>query len=137
VTLFVDSSTFHAGADRGDSSHERAVRILSAGEPLVTSDHVLVETWLVLNARLGRSVADGFWEGIRTGVARIEPVERGDLERAWSIGQDFPDQAFSIIDRTSFAVMLRLGILRAASFDNDFLVFRHGPRRERAFDVVR
>lgn len=137
MTLFVDSSTFYAGADRGDSSHQRAATILSAGEPLVTSDHVLVETWLLLNARLGHSVADRFWDGIRTGVARIEPVERGDLERAWSIGQDFADQSFSIIDRTSFAVMLRLGILRAASFDNDFLVFRYGPRRERAFEIVR
>ena len=137
MTLFVDSSTFYAGADRGDGSHRRAAQILSAEEPMVTSDHVLIETWLLLNARLGYSAAERFWEGMRSGVARVEPVERGDLERAWSMGQDFPDQSFSIIDRTSFAVMLRLGVLRVASFDNDFLVFRHGRRRERAFDVVR
>ena len=74
---------------------------------------------------------------MRTGVARIEPVGDADLERAWAIGSDFSDQDFSIVDRTSFAVMLRLGLLRVASFDDDFAVFRFGPRRERAFEIAR
>jgi len=33
--------------------------------------------------------------------------------------------------------MHRLGVLRVASFDNDFAVFRFGPRRDRAFEVLR
>ncbi len=33
--------------------------------------------------------------------------------------------------------MHRLGIGRAASFDDDFAVYRFGPRRERAFEIVR
>jgi len=74
---------------------------------------------------------------LRSGAARIEPVGPADLERAWSIGRDFPDQGFSIVDRTSFAVMQRLGVLRAASFDDDFAIVRFGSRRERAFEVVR
>ena len=40
-------------------------------------------------------------------------------------------------DRTSFAVMLRLGIHRAASLDKDFAVFRFGPRRDRTFEIAR
>lgn len=137
MTLFVDSSTFYAAADRGDRQHERAVAILSAGEPLVTTDHVLVEAWLLLQRRLGTAIAERFWDGLRSGAARIEPVGPADLERAWSIGLDFPDQGFSIVDRTSFAVMQRLGVLRAASFDDDFAIFRFGSKRERAFEVVR
>ena len=137
MTLFVDSSAFYAAADRGDRQHERAATVLSAGEPLVTTDHVLVETWLLLQRRLGTAVAERFWDGLRSGAARIEPVGPADLERAWSIGVDFPDQAFSIVDRTSFAVMQRLGVLRAASFDDDFAIFRFGSRRARAFEVVR
>jgi len=66
-----------------------------------------------------------------------EAVGPADLEVAWQIGQAFPDQDFSIVDRTSFAVMERLGVLRAASFDNDFAVYRFGPRRTRAFEVRR
>lgn len=137
MTLFVDSSAFYAAADRGDRQHERAAAILTAGEPLVTTDHVLVEAWLLLQRRLGPQIAERFWEGLRSGAARIELVGPADLERAWSIGIDFPDQGFSIVDRTSFAVMQRLGVLRAASFDDDFAIFRFGSKRERAFDVVR
>jgi len=137
VTLFVDSSAFYAAADRSDRQHERAAAILSAGEPLVTTDHVLVEAWLLLQRRLGIAVAERFWDGLRSGAARIELVGPADLERAWSIGLDFPDQGFSIVDRTSFAVMQRLGVLRAASFDDDFAIVRFGSRRERAFEVVR
>ncbi|NJD28653.1 MAG: PIN domain-containing protein [Chloroflexi bacterium] len=136
MTLFVDSSVFYAGADRGDSSHTSAAALLKS-ESLVTTDHVLAETWLLLNARLGRPAAERFWEGLRSGAAELEPVGPGDLERAWSIGQEFPDQDFSLVDRTSFAVMLRLGVHRVASFDDDFLVFRFGHRRERAFEVLR
>lgn len=33
--------------------------------------------------------------------------------------------------------MERLGVHRAAPFDDDFAVYRFGPRRSRAFEVVR
>ncbi len=47
------------------------------------------------------------------------------------------DQDFSIVDRTSFAVMERLRVSAVASFDNHFAVYRFGPRRERAFEIQR
>jgi predicted nucleic acid-binding protein len=128
---------FYAAADRGDRSNARAKQILGAGEPLVTSDHVLVETWLLLAHRLGRAAADRFWEAIREGAAAVEPVTAGDLEAAYAIAERFPDQPFSIVDRTSFAVMQRLGVFRAAALDDDFSVFRFGRDRRRAFDIVR
>ncbi len=104
---------------------------------MFTSDHVLAESWSLLEGRLGWVAAERFWGAIRGGVAVVEYVGPEDVEVAWSIGEVFPDQGFSLIDRTSFAVMLRLGIHRAASFDKDFAVFRFGPRRERAFEIVR
>lgn len=137
MTIFVDSSAFYAAADRSDLSHERAATILRGADGLVTTDHVLVETWLLLQRRLGTDAAERFWDGIRSGAARVEPVGLADLERAWSIGQEFADQAFSITDRTSFAVMQRLGLRRVASYDDDFAIYRFGTRRERAFDVIR
>lgn len=137
MSLFVDTSAWYAGADEADRSNRRAEEILTAGERLVTTDHVLVETWLLLRNRLGRGAAEAFWDGLRRGVAAIEPVGAADLEVAWSIGDAFPDQDFPIVDRTSFAVMQRLGIHRVASFDAHFAVFRFGRDRQRAFEVLR
>ena len=84
-----------------------------------------------------RKAAERFWETIRGGVAAVEPVGAADLETAWQIGTAYRDQDFSLVDRTSFAVMRRLGIERAASFDDHFAIFRFGPNRPRAFTVVR
>ena len=103
---------------------------------MITTDHVLVETWRLLYHRIGRSAAERFWEGIRLGIAKIEIVGLLDLELPWEIGQNFPDQEFSIIDRTSFAVMQRLGLLEVATFDHHFAVYRFGVDRKRAFTVV-
>jgi predicted nucleic acid-binding protein len=137
VSLFVDTSAWYAAADADDHSNERAKEVLSSGEELVTTDHVLVESWLLMRYRLGRQVAETFWSALRGGAARLEAVGPADLEVAWRIGESFPDQDFSITDRTSFAVMERLGLHRVASFDDDFAVYRFGPGRRRAFDVIR
>jgi predicted nucleic acid-binding protein len=137
VTLFVDTSAWYAAADRGDAHNARARAVLGAGESLITTDHILLETWILLRHRLSRAAAERYWDGIRGGAAALESVTTVDLEAAWAVGLAFPDQDFSIVDRTSFAVMQRLGVYRAASFDDHFAVFRFGPGRKRAFEVVR
>jgi predicted nucleic acid-binding protein len=137
MSLFVDTSVWYAAADKSDLSNSRAKTILSAGEPLVTTDHILIETWTLIRNRLGRRAAERFWEALRNGVSAIEMVVAADLEAAWGIGASYRDQDFSLVDRTSFAVMRRLGVERAASFDDDFAIFRFGPNRRRAFVVIR
>jgi uncharacterized protein len=137
MSVFVDTSAWYAAVDSSDISNARAKEILTSGEALVTTDHVLVETWRLLHFRIGRSSAERFWGGLRSGAAVIETVRPADLETAWQIGSSWRDQDFSIVDRTSFAVMNRLGIERAASFDNHFGVFRFGPRRRQAFAIIR
>jgi len=136
VSVFVDTSMFYAAVDEDDTDHQRARKVLSAGDRLVTTDHVLAETWRLLRKRTGSTVANRFWQSIRDGRAELEFVGPTDLELAWTIGIDFSDQDFSLVDRTSFAVMQRLKLYRAASFDRDFAVFRFGPRRDRAFEIV-
>lgn len=137
MSLFVDTSAWYAAADKADGSHERAKTVLSGGDPLVTTDHVLVETWILLCYRISGAAAERFWEGLRAGAASIEPVGAADLEVAWGIGQAFHDQDFSLVDRTSFAVMQRLGIRRVAAFDEDFAIYRFGKNRRDAFQIVR
>jgi predicted nucleic acid-binding protein len=137
MSLFVDTSIWFAAADISDLSNSRAKAILNSGELLITTDHVLVETWILLRYRLQRHAAERFWDGMRSGVAAIESVGLADLEAAWQIGLSWKDQDFSIIDRTSFAVMRRLGLERAASLDDHFAIFRYGPQRRLAFTIVR
>ncbi len=137
MSLFVDTSIWYAIADSSEFDNSRAKEIVNSGEPLVTTDHILVETWMLLRRRLGRHVADRFWGTIREGAVAIETVGAADLEAAWRIGVDWEDRDFSIVDRTSFAVMRRLGIERAASLDDHFAVFRFGPQRRHAFTVIR
>lgn len=137
MSIFVDTSAWYAAADSGDRRNGRAKRLLGTEEPLVTSDHVLVETWRLLHHFVSAPAAESFWDGLRTGVAAIEQTTDADLEAAWAIGERFPDQDFSLVDRTSFALMERLGLSRVISFDNDFAVFRYGRRRRLAFEVLR
>jgi predicted nucleic acid-binding protein len=120
-----------------DHLNARAKAILKAEQDHITTDHVAVETWLLLNSRFHRHAAERFWERLRRGPVHVEYVTAPDMEAAWKIGEIFPDQDFSIVDRTSFAVMERLGLTRAASFDDDFAVYRYGHRRDKAFDILR
>ncbi len=136
MSLFVDTSIWYAAADSSDRSNARSKAILRSGETMVTSDHVLVETWTLLHHKLDRKAAEGFWEGLRSGIALIEAVTLADLEVAWDVGVSWRDQDFSIVDCTSFAVMRRLGIDRVASLDAHFAVFRFGPKRRQSFHVV-
>lgn len=126
-----------AAVNEADVHHARAVELLSGVDAPITSDHVLVETWLLLNSRLGRHVAEAFWRGLRGTSIRLELAGFADLETAWAIGEEWADQDFSIVDRTSFSVMMRLGVHRVATFDADFSIFRFGQRRERSFEVLR
>jgi predicted nucleic acid-binding protein len=136
LTVFVDTSAFYAAIDAGERDHVRATEVLRAADALLTSDHVLIESWVLIKARGGRPAAERFWGAVRDGLATVESVLPGDLDAAWRMGEAFPDQDFSIVDRTSFAVMERLGITTAASFDSHFWIYRYGPRRQHAFEVM-
>jgi predicted nucleic acid-binding protein len=137
LSVFVDTSVWYSAVAKNDRSNALAKSILQSVQDHVMTDHVLAESWLLLKSRFGRSVAETFWENIRQSAVRVESVTSADLEAAWSIGLAFPDQDFSLIDRTSFAVMGRLGITKAASFDEDFAIFRYGRERDKALEVIR
>ena len=137
MTIFIDSSVWFSAVFAKDARHALAKSILSENSPLVTSDHILIETWLLLKNRFNQAAAEGFCRRIMGGWCRIEIATFEDLQAAETVRDAFPDQKFSLVDRTSFVIMERLHIARAASFDDDFLVYRYGTDRERAFEVLR
>lgn len=134
--MFVDTSAWYAAADADDRSHGRATtRLTEFAGQLVTSDHVLIETWYLAASRLGVDVAETLIGQIRAGIARVENTLLSDLEAAAATAAAFSDQEFSIVDRTSWSVMLRLGVHEAVAFDRDYSVFRFGRDRRLAFSV--
>ena len=139
MSVFVDTGVLFAAAAAADDHHREAAAILAtiAAEAPFTTDHVLVETWWLLRSRGDWSQAMAFWRGVRHTPLRIEPVAPVDLERAQATAETWSDQQLDIVDCTSFAVMERTGCARAATFDRDFAIYRYGPRRKRAFEILR
>ena len=137
--LFVDTSAFYALANLADIHHAEAVTAFGSAvghHDIRTSDHVVVETWCLIRARLGRAAAMRFWDGFDGSVIKIVGITAEDLRRGRAIAQEWPDQTFSIVDCTSFAVIERLDIRRAFAFDKHFRVVRLGWRRRRALEIV-
>lgn len=135
MSMLVDTGAWYAIASATDRFHERAKQFYeeSAGRThFVTTDIVVAETMALLTAHLGRPGAFQFWGWIREARLPLFTVELADLEAAWHIAQAFPDQPFSFVDCTSFALMERLGIHEAFAFDAHFLIYRFGPGRQRA-----
>jgi predicted nucleic acid-binding protein len=139
MTVFVDTGVLFAAAASRDRSHRRASELLHEIEEArpFTSDHVIVETWSLLSLRFGHSPAMRFWSGLRGTPLDIECIIPLDLERGHAISERWADQEFDIVDCTSFAVMERIGCRRAASFDDDFAIYRFGPDRRQAFEILR
>lgn len=136
MSTFVDSSVWFAAASARDPNNELAKSILLSLDGWTLTDHVLAETWQLLSARYGNEVAETFWGSLRESGAVVEPVTGSDLEAASQIEAIYPDEEFSFVDRTSFAVMERHGITRVATFNAPFEKYRYGRRKQR-FQIIR
>jgi len=136
VSTFVDSSVWFAAACKRDSNNELAKSILLSIDRCMLTDHVLVQTWQLIKAQFGTDLANTFWERLRETDAVVEPVTANDLDTARQMSEAYPGEEFSLVDRTSFAVMQRCGITCAATFSSSFEIFRYGPRKK-ALQILR
>jgi uncharacterized protein len=136
VTLFVDTSVWFAAVNANDTQNKRAKSALVNQGTFVTSTLVLAESWRLIHQKLHWKAAESFWSVIRNGAAQVENVIAADFETAWQIGKRYPDQDFSLTDRTSFALMERLQIMEVATFDSDFAIYRMSGSKGGAFRLV-
>jgi uncharacterized protein len=139
VKLFVDTSAFYAVAEGGDRHDREALSALQASietDGVITSDHVLVESWLLICSRLGRGAAMRFWDALSIDVFTLVGITAQDLRRGREIAREWSDQALSIVDCTSFALIERLDIGRALAFDKHFHIMRFGWRRQRGLQIL-
>ena len=129
--IFVDTSFFIALQVARDAHHSEAVS-LWRGETdrLVTTNHVVGETWTGLRRRAGHPAAAAFYRAV-TGEPRLGVISVGaDLERtAWRLLLQRDEREYSFVDATSFAVMRDRKIADALAFDGDFAAAGFVERR--------
>src|SRR5216110_2666146 len=98
LMIFVDSSGWFAAVNRRDRHHPRATELLASHAPLVTSDLIVVETWLLINSRIDFGTAERFFRGVTNGSCEILRIREDDWRQSSTIASRFPDQTFSIVD---------------------------------------
>lgn len=119
---FVDTSFWVALALTRDAHHD-AARALWAdrGAALLTTNHVLGETWTFLRRRAGHATSLRQNKALRHAPTLVvHHVEPELEEQAWGWLERHDEREYSYVDATSFAVMRRLRILEALAFDGDF-----------------
>lgn len=123
MRVFIDTSAFYALLDRDDENHRKAKNawadLLKNGDTLVTNNYVLVETFALIQHRLGVNAVRGFQNDIlplvniefvvpelhRSGVSALLAASRRNL---------------SLVDCISFEMMRTLEVKMAFAFDPHF-----------------
>ena len=125
--IFADSSFLFALIVRRDpfnAAAKAAYRAVSRDDrPIVTTNFVLVELHALMTNRVAASVATNALFEIEAGDTIIVRVKEEDEAKAREILRQHTDKGYSLLDATSFAVMRRLGIDSALSFDRHFVQF--------------
>ena len=120
--IFVDTSFWVALQFRRDEHHEQARALLaSARGAMITTNHVLGETWTFLRRGVGHRGAVTFIRhSVRSQRLSVEHVAERTEEDAWRWLQRHDEREYSFVDATSFATMRRLRLRDALAFDGDF-----------------
>lgn len=123
--LFLDSSFFKAFIDPRDTFYPQAralwKSLIEKDAPLITTNYILDETFTLIRVKCNRERALElrdvlFHHDINL---RIERVTVDDDAAAWEwFEKDWRKLSFT--DCVSFAVMKRLGLIDAATFDDHF-----------------
>lgn len=123
--ILIDTSAYVAVLRRDDEHHQDASAVMQALQrqraTLVTTNFILAETYGMLLRYLGPQAARAFLEGIdRSRATLIVRAEERDEREARTILYRYTDKDFSLVDTISFAVMTRLGVTHAFTFDKHF-----------------
>lgn len=121
MTVFVDTSYFVAIAAPRDQWHKKAVLAYRPGLNLVTSAAVINETITLLQSRGLLSAALAFLADVRANpdieVFHVDAVLQSE---AWNLFHRFAGSGANAVDCVSFAIMKKLSINRAFTFDEHF-----------------
>ena len=123
-TLFADTSGVFALAVQRDQHHHAAQELqrafVQANTRLVTTNFVVAELHALMLTRVGPNEANALLVALDQSRTLIIRAEAADEFRARSIVRQYGDHGYSLTDAISFAVMDRLHINRAFTFDQHF-----------------
>ena len=129
--IFVDTSALYALISTQDQNLKPAVaawrRVLEQGDILFTNNYVLVESFALIQSRLGIEFA----RALQTNIVPFLQVDWiGEQQHTSSVNDVFiaNRRQLSLVDCSSFETMRRLGINKVFSFDEHF--------REQDFEVI-
>ncbi|MBI4333727.1 MAG: PIN domain-containing protein [Chloroflexi bacterium] len=123
--IFVDSSAWIALSDKKDENHTPARRffslIFTENGQVVSTNHVIGETYTFVCHRLGYSLAQQFLTSVRESQ-RLKNifVSREQEEKAYGLLARYRDQRLSFVDATSFVVMRENRMSECFTFDRHF-----------------
>jgi len=123
VTVFVDTSALFAVLDADDRYHPRArelwEELIAIAEDLVCTNYVLIETFALIQRRLGMEAVRTFEEDVSP-LIRVYWVSESDHRSGVTAFLTAGRRDLSLVDCVSFLVMRRLDLRVAFAFDEDF-----------------
>ena len=123
MSLFVDTSAFYALLDADDANHRRSAGAwrdtMTSDQNVVTTNYVLVETFALIQSRLGLQAVREFQEDI-VPVLHVEFVTPEMHRLGIAAFLAASRRGLSLVDCVSFHVMRQYGITAAFAFDKHF-----------------
>jgi len=123
MMLFIDTSAFYAVFDGDDDNHQKALKIwnnvLSDENTIITSNYVLVESFALIQHRLGLEAMRGFHEDVLPLIS-TEWVDETAHRSAVSALLAASRRKLSLVDCVSFEIMRTLGVKAVFAFDPHF-----------------
>lgn len=123
MVVFVDTSALLSLLDEAQPEHSRAVRIwgevIDRRATLLTTDYVRLETWALLQRRLGLAAVQKLNDGIFP-VLDLHHVTEPQFATAKSLVLASGRKALSLVDAASFVVMRAESVEHAFAFDRHF-----------------
>lgn len=130
--VLADASFWVGLRNRRDQFHERsreiAKQLLGNKTPLVVTPLIFAEAhaFFVRVPAIREQIIRDFWENA---AVHMEDVSHADQRAAVELLRTCDDKEYSFCDACSFVVMKRMGLQRAATFDDHF-------RQMGKFDVI-
>lgn len=123
MTIFVDTSAFYAVLDREDENHASAretwLRLLREEHTLFTTNYILLETFALLQNRIGIPALRAFHEDVAPLLRVVwitDDRHASGVEAALAASR----KRLSVVDCIAFQVMRESAVDTAFSFDRHF-----------------